>query len=136
MKKSLPSAILLTIVLGPIGLFYSTVIGGLIMTFGPIVAAIFYSLANNADTFQELIASIVFFLLTYGFLGFAIYWPICIVWATISTHSHNKKVHVQSVTPVPKVDNPTSNSSHIKKWLQENPNKTLNDYYSKTTSHH
>lgn len=103
------------------------------MTFGPIVAAIFYSLASNANTFQELITSIVFFLLMYGFLGFAIYWPICIVWAAISTYSHNKKVHAQSVSIMPKVDSPTSNSSHIKKWLKENPNKTLNDYYTKNT---
>jgi hypothetical protein len=42
--KSVGIGILLTLLLGPIGLFYSTVWGGIIMTFGPIVLFITFFL--------------------------------------------------------------------------------------------
>ncbi|MBW5290108.1 MAG: hypothetical protein Rsou_1486 [Candidatus Ruthia sp. Asou_11_S2] len=67
--KSLVVAILLTIFLGPIGLFYASVIGALIML---------------------VITAIVGFI-TFGF-GLFIPYIICIIWAIIAVNSYNKKI--------------------------------------------
>jgi putative Ca2+/H+ antiporter (TMEM165/GDT1 family) len=67
--KSLLVAILLALVLGPIGLFYSSVIGALIM----------------------LVVTAIIGFITFG-LGLFISWTICIIWAIIATNSHNKKI--------------------------------------------
>ncbi len=67
--KSLVVAILLAIFLGPIGLFYASVIGALIML---------------------VITAIVSFI-TLGF-GLFIPYIICIIWAIIAVNSYNKKI--------------------------------------------
>ena len=66
--KSPGIAILLTILLGPIGMFYSTIWGAIVM----------------------LIVTGVVFLLTFGF-GTVLTWPVCIVWAALAAASHNKR---------------------------------------------
>ena len=65
-------AILLAILFGPLGMLYSTVLGGLIM----------------------FSVNLLIVLLTCGFGSFLILitWPICVVWAAIAVDSHNKKV--------------------------------------------
>ncbi|MBW5289800.1 MAG: hypothetical protein Rpha_1361 [Candidatus Ruthia sp. Apha_13_S6] len=68
--KSLVVAILLAIFLGPIGLFYASVIGALIML---------------------VITAIVGFI-TFGFVGLFIPYIICIIWAIIAVNSYNKKI--------------------------------------------
>ena len=54
--KSIGISILLTFFLGPIGLFYSTIVGGLIMTLLPILKDVEFLLQlkkkNNADAFK------------------------------------------------------------------------------------
>ncbi len=67
--KSFIVAILLTIFLGPIGLFYTSVIGALIML---------------------VITAIVGFI-TFGF-GLFIPYIVCIIWAVIATNSYNKRI--------------------------------------------
>jgi putative Ca2+/H+ antiporter (TMEM165/GDT1 family) len=67
--KSLLVAILLALILGPIGLFYSSVIGALIM----------------------LVITVIIGFVTLGF-GIFISWIICIIWAIIATNRHNKKI--------------------------------------------
>ena len=67
--KNLVVAIFLAIFLGPIGLFYASVIGALIML---------------------VITAIVGFI-TFGF-GLFIPYIICIIWAIIAVNSYNKKI--------------------------------------------
>ena len=66
--KSMGITILLTVLFGPLGMFYSTVLGGVIMT----------------------LLSVVIGILTFGF-GLLGTWPICIIWAAVATNSLNKK---------------------------------------------
>ena len=68
-QKSMGVTILLTILFGPLGMFYSTIIGGIVM----------------------LILSIIIGIVTLGF-GILVTWPICIIWAAIATNNHNNKL--------------------------------------------
>ena len=65
-EKSLVAAILLTLFFGPLGLFYASITGGVVM----------------------LVGGIVFTIITLGF-GLLIVYPICIVWAIVATNSYN-----------------------------------------------
>ena len=66
--KSVGIAIILTVLLGPLGMFYSTVVGGIIMTIVSFLVAIF----------------------TFG-IGLLITWPICIIWAAVAVKKHGIK---------------------------------------------
>jgi len=70
--KSPGIAILLTILFGPIGMFYSTIGGAIVM----------------------LLVTLVVGLLTLG-LGLLITWPICILWAALAASSYNRRVLAQ-----------------------------------------
>ena len=65
--KSVGIAILLTVLFGSLGMFYSTVWGGIIMT----------------------ILSIIVGVVTVG-LGLLITWPISIIWGAMAASSYNK----------------------------------------------
>ncbi len=67
--KSPGIAILLTILFGPIGMFYSTIAGAIIMS----------------------LVSIVVGVVTAG-IGLLATWPICIIWAAVAANNFNKKV--------------------------------------------
>lgn len=67
-QKSLAAAILLTIFFGPLGLLYSSVMGGIAMIVLGLLIGIF----------------------TLG-VGLVIVWPICIVWAVVAVNMANKK---------------------------------------------
>ncbi len=67
--KSVGISILLTIFFGPLGMFYSTISGAIIM----------------------IIVSGIVGLLTLGY-GLAITHPICVVWGALAAHSYNKKL--------------------------------------------
>lgn len=67
--KSAGVAILLTVLFGPLGMFYSTIAGAIVM----------------------IVVSLVVALFTLGF-GLILTWPICIVWAAMAASSHNKKL--------------------------------------------
>lgn len=66
--KSAGVAILLTLLFGPLGMLYSTVLGALIMM---------------------IVTAIVGFL-TYG-IGLIFTWPICMIWAAVAAGSHNRR---------------------------------------------
>ena len=68
-QKSMGVTILLTIFFGPLGMFYSTIVGGIIMLILSGIVAVF----------------------TLG-IGLFITWPICIIWAAVATNSYNKKL--------------------------------------------
>lgn len=67
--KSVGISIILTVIFGPLGMFYSTISGAIIM----------------------VIVSGIVGLLTFGY-GLVITHPICVVWGALSTHSYNKKL--------------------------------------------
>jgi len=67
--KSMGVSIILTILFGPLGMLYSTILGGVIMG----------------------VLFLIIGFLTAG-LGLIVLWPICIVWAAVATNSYNKKL--------------------------------------------
>lgn len=67
--KSVGLALLLTFFLGPLGMFYSTITGAIVMGILTILAGV----------------------LTAGF-GFLLTWPICVIWAAMAASSYNKRL--------------------------------------------
>jgi len=67
--KSVGISLLLTFLFGPLGMFYSTIWGGLIMS----------------------VLSLIVGFLTAGF-GLIVIWPISIIWGAVATSSYNKKL--------------------------------------------
>ncbi len=67
--KSVGISIALTLFFGPLGMFYSTIIGAIIMSIISIIVGIF----------------------TMG-IGLLVIWPINVIWAAIATNSYNKKL--------------------------------------------
>jgi len=68
-EKSMGVTILLTILFGPLGMFYSTVTGAIVM----------------------IVVSGLVAIVTLG-LGLIITWPVCIIWAAVSTNNYNKSL--------------------------------------------
>jgi TM2 domain-containing membrane protein YozV len=68
-QKSTGVALLLTFFFGPLGLFYSSVMGGVIM----------------------LLVGGIIIVFTAG-IGSILVWPICMIWAVMATGSHNKRL--------------------------------------------
>jgi hypothetical protein len=153
--KSVGIGILLTLLLGPIGLFYSTVWGGMIMTFGPILALVIFFLGLSfGNEFIQAIFGVTFIVI------WVFWWLICIIWSVIAVNQYNKKIMKQSnynISYYP--DNSTIESPSylenyrkqlpsretnrlpeenlnkdvpkIQDWLKANPGKGINDYYVK-----
>lgn len=71
--KNVGTAIILTTLLGPLGMLYSTILGGVLM---------------------GIISSFVA-LVTLGF-GLLFTWPICVIWAALAASSHNNRLMQQS----------------------------------------
>jgi hypothetical protein len=69
--KSMAVALLLTFFFGPLGLFYASVTGGIVMT----------------------IISFIVAIVTLGF-GLLITGPICMVWAAIATNNANEQARI------------------------------------------
>ncbi|HEX3549851.1 MAG TPA: hypothetical protein VHT53_05715, partial [Candidatus Elarobacter sp.] len=67
--KSMAASLLLTFFFGPLGMFYATVPGALIM----------------------LVISIVVGIATLGF-GLLITGPICVIWAAVATSNYNQRI--------------------------------------------
>lgn len=152
--KSVGIAILLTLLLGPIGLFYASVLGGVIMSFLPIILTllIIYGDTDNFLTFVSWSAGL--FLLLPG-----TYWLINVIWAVLSVNSHNREIEedVRNQLQLMSIQNrrdgnqivvnlnqrsvdlkTNSNEQidsqkrpNIQDWLKSNPNKSINDYYIK-----
>lgn len=87
--KSTGIAILLTLLFGPIGLFYSTVLGGFIMTLLPVALAgiSYYLLLDNIIQgnydFFDWTSDYFFEFYIIGISIPVIYWLINIIWAII-----------------------------------------------------
>jgi hypothetical protein len=153
--KSVGLGILLTLLLGPIGLFYSTVWGGIIMTFGPVLLIVLGFLGMSIQSeFMQLVASAT--LIIYLLL----WWLICLVWSVIAVNQYNRKIMSRSIyntphypvragtespsyiadnkkqlpsSPTHPLDRGSFNQDvpNIQDWLRANPDKGINDYYIK-----
>jgi len=148
--KSVGIAILLTLLFGPIGLFYASITGGIIMTLTPFllfVLLIMGALGESSSLLLTSLGLLVIFALTY--------WLICIIWAAIAVYDYNNELFeeanrrqvlqstiiinpdiilqqipgdqpIHSITNVPVIGEPT-----IQEWLKQNPHKSINDYFQK-----
>lgn len=146
--KSAGIAILLTILFGPIGLFYASVTAGLTMTvFVPILLLSIVLLAYHTDVVL-LDYSLIVVLLVGIF-----YWLICLIYAVTAVQAYNRKIEeeyerqqkihndtkqsVQSVSSFQKLDNSypvyhtNTHNPNIQDWMKENPGKGINDYFIK-----
>lgn len=68
-KKSMGIALLLSLLFGPLGLLYSSIMGGVVM----------------------LVLSLIIVPLTLG-IGALITWPICVIWSIIAVRKHNAEI--------------------------------------------
>lgn len=153
--KSVGIGILLTLLFGPIGLFYSTVLGGIVMTAAPFILLGISFLGIGIE--NEL-------LLTIGVSGFLVnlvlWWLICMIWSVIAITRYNKRImresnyntsyqRVESAYDAPPYAPPINEqlgyqhtnrlqsgglidgAPNIQNWLKSNPDKGINDYYIK-----
>ncbi len=152
--KSIGIAILLTFVFGPIGLFYASVSGGLIMTFTPILLALLVIVGffqNNTLLFGWSFVLLIIFAVTF--------WLIIIIWAVIGVINYNKEIEdevkrqfdlwnrTHETIPnqfVVNINQKTSDINatgretidvttkpNLQDWLKSNRGKTINDYFTK-----
>jgi hypothetical protein len=151
--KSIGIAILLTILFGPIGLFYASVSGAIMMILAPIfllLLLVFGVSQDNTVLTNLSLGLLIFMALTY--------WLISIIWAVISVNSYNKEIEDENnrqlalweslhnndqnqiVINVNQDSNKLNKSGQeiimsskpsLQEWAKNNPNKSINDYYSK-----
>jgi len=151
--KSIGIAILLTLLFGPIGLFYASVSGGLIMTMTPVFLLLLLIggiLQENSILVLWSSGLLLIFILTF--------WLINIIWAVISVRNYNKQIedearrehelwnrlrekdqtqvviNTHQNSPEINISEQRENVSakpNLQEWLRKNPGKTINDYYSK-----
>lgn len=67
--KSVGVSLILTILFGPLGMFYSTIWGGIIM----------------------MVTSVILALITAGF-SLIITWPICVIWGALAVSGENRRI--------------------------------------------
>jgi hypothetical protein len=151
--KSIGISILLTILFGPIGLFYATVSGALIMLLAPVLVLILFLIGliqDNPVLMNLSLGLLIFFALTY--------WLISIIWGIISVNSYNKEVEAENrrqfelwerlneINQKQIIINVNRDSSKInitgqggaeslkpgfQEWSKSNPGKSINDYFAK-----
>jgi hypothetical protein len=71
-QKSMGVTILLTIFFGPLGMFYSTITGAIVM----------------------MIVSLLVGLFTLG-IGLIFTWPVCVIWAAVASNNYNKSLGIK-----------------------------------------
>ena len=147
--KSLGLAIVLTLLFGPLGLFYASVSGGLIMSLTPLALLILLFIGAVSQS-SILLASSAILL---GIFALS-YWVICVIWAATSVSNYNNQVIndarqeelsrileennrinnqivpsviTKEITKAPNkqsIDQPT-----VTAWQKQNPHRSINDYY-------
>jgi predicted membrane protein len=147
--KSLGLAIVLTLFFGPLGLFYASITGGLIMCLTPVLLFALFVFGAVADS-SFLLASSLFLLIVFVLS----YWIICVIWAATAVSNHNNKVNdakrQAELLKQLKETNPTDTSTQntnftrqtsnqktqsnsdrpsIQDWRKANPYSSINDYY-------
>jgi hypothetical protein len=147
--KSLGLAIVLTLFLGPLGLFYASITGGLIMCVTPILLFALFIFGAVADS-SFLLASSFILLIVFAIS----YWIICVIWAATAVSNHNNKVNdairqaelLKNLKETKLTDTPIQNTNptrqtliqetetnsdrpSLQDWRKTNPYSSINDYY-------
>ncbi len=73
--KSMGLAVLLTLIFGSLGMFYSTIVGGIVMTIVTVICLI-----------------ITFLTLGLGGALFFIVWPIQLIWTVVAVNKYNNEL--------------------------------------------
>jgi hypothetical protein len=68
-QKSVPLAIVLTIIFGPLGLLYVSILGAIVM----------------------FVVTLIISFFIFG-LGFLFTWPVCVIWAYLSVKKYNSQI--------------------------------------------
>jgi len=148
-KKSLGLAVVLTLFFGPLGLFYATVSGGLIMCLAPFILFGILIFGAFADS-TFLVASSFFLIMIFAIS----YWVICVIWAATAVSSHNSEVSEKEkqaeLLRMINYSRPSDISLNIsydskrisdqelqlnsdrpslQEWRKKNPKSSINDYY-------
>lgn len=147
--KSLGLAIVLTLFFGPLGLFYASITGGLIMCLTPVLLFALFIFGAVADSSFLLASSLVLLIV------FAVsYWIICVIWAATAVSNHNNKVNdairqaelLKKLKETKPTDTSSQNTSisrqtsiqethsnsdrpSLQDWGKTNPHSSINDYY-------
>jgi ATP-dependent Zn protease len=139
--KSKGIAILLTLLFGPIGLFYSSIRGGLIMTITPFIAGAIFIMSIFTGNIELLLTSYSF-LIVFGLT----WWIVCIIWAVNAVDKYNEKIESESYyserqntydqkNDVNNRNNFSDSSSEsFIEWSKRNPHKSLNDFYQENNN--
>ena len=145
-QKNIGISILLSALFGPLGLFYSTITGGLIMTLLPIVLVVLSVVGLLGGSTALLLSS---FVLLVVFC--CTFWLVCIIWGVIAVSDHNEQVledqltqlrvqQIMNKAAIPsgqihetKPNESVSNEDRptMQSWLKDNPGKGINDYFTK-----
>jgi hypothetical protein len=99
-RKSLTMGFLLAFLFGPLGLFYSTVLGGIIMILVAAVAVglFFLLVVNRMDSYVPLATDSGITWITLLALGMWLALELtCIIWAIVAVNSHNSKLQASAV---------------------------------------
>jgi hypothetical protein len=87
--KSIGVSILLTILLGPLGLFYASVMGALILILGiPVLGAALAAVALPGA--HDASAALGFLTLVLAYA--ALVWPTAVIWGALAVRSYNRKL--------------------------------------------
>lgn len=84
-KKSIGISILLTLLLSPIGLFYSTILGGLVMAMIPLLLGAIFLMSIFSYNESLLMTSFTLLIL-FGLF----WWIIAVVWGIFSVSRYNR----------------------------------------------
>lgn len=106
--KSTGVAILLTILLGPIGLFYASVAGGLVMTLTPLFLFVLMIIGMFGDStilFTSSFMLLIFLAMTA--------WLISIIWAVVAVGNYNRDLLENAHSIQPATTDNTSTLSDI-----------------------
>ena len=81
--KSVALAVMLVVLFGPLGMFYSTIKGALFMTFvAPILFGALFFIGFSSPEFFVLLV-----------IGLLIYYPICLIWSGRAANSYNQRIN-------------------------------------------
>ena len=122
--KSLFGCFLLSVLLGPLSLFYVSFWAGLTMLFLPVIVLSFVSyefLDNNMLLLRHYPMS----LMIWG----AVYWLLCIICMTALVHEQNTMIR-EALEENGEIEEDRVNV-HMLSWLQDNTGKTVNDYFAR-----
>jgi hypothetical protein len=155
--KSVALALILTFLFGPVGLFYSTIVGGFIMMIVPTVFVIM--LFKQYSLYEILLMFFSWVAIGNAIFFYVSYWIGCILWAIIGVNSYNEELdrqisisesehrkeeidrefrmqemYLKTLPGKPfqlgeKAPESIHTRTSLSEWLRANPGRTVNDYF-------